>query len=74
MQILYYLIGGGLLGDLGINEVVEIGREALEGEVSVLSQHICCEVIVVVLYVEQEKVGKGLCSGGSEQSERLLNM
>ena len=57
-----HLIWGGLLSDLGINEVKEIGRETLEREVRVFSQHICCQVKVLVLYVEQEQISKCLCS------------
>ena len=56
-----YLMWRGLLCDHGIDEVIEIRGETLECQVRVLSQHICCQVIVVVLDVQQEKVGKRLC-------------
>ena len=57
----------GLLCDHGIDEVVEIRGETLECQVRVLSQHICCQVIVVVLDVQQEKVGKRLCQSHTER-------
>ena len=42
-----HLIWRGLLGDLCVDEVVEVGGEGLVGEVCVLSQHVCCQVIVL---------------------------
>ena len=61
MTLSLHLIGRCLLGDLGIDKVVEVGGEAFEGEVRVLCQHICSQIIVVMLDVEQQQIREGLC-------------
>ena len=57
-----HLIRWSLLSDFGVDEVVQVGGEAFEGEMRVLGQYVCCQVIVVVFDVQQEKIGKRLCS------------
>ena len=37
-----YLFWGGLLYDFSIDELIEVGREALVGEVGILGKNICC--------------------------------
>ena len=69
------------MSDLGVDEVVQVGGEAFEGEVRVFGQYVCCQVIVVVFDVQQEKIGKCLCSKcgrnkleiGLEKAQMKLN-
>eukprot|EP00906_Rhabdomonas_costata_P030122 RCo042518 len=55
------LLGRGLAGDACVQEVVQVLGEVLEAQVGVVRQNIRCEVVVLVLDVQDEQVLEGLC-------------
>ena len=48
-----------LLGDEGLEKVVEVGAEKFVGEVGVLGQDVGRQVVVFVLAVEEQQVPEG---------------